>query len=417
MTARASAKQEWSANWPLPLLGMLGVAGGSTFGYSSGVFMTAMTAEFGWSRAQFSSAFTVQMIVSLIAGPLFGHLIDRVGPRWVARVGVIAFIPGLSVLGLASGAPWQWWMLGAVQALCTGMIAPPTWIAAIAPRFNVSRGLALAVALAGIGVGTAIWPVLAATFIEHIGWRATFPALVLSWGVVMVPLTFLFMRDPPPVEPVVPAVVASASASQEYWRALRSRDFICIALAGGLYASMSYAMILHVVPLLQASGLSLTAAAGLAGIAGLCSIAGRLSTGFLLDRFATRPIAAVVFLVPIAVALLLRFGVGSWTASLIAVVLLGLSAGAETDVVVYTASRRFNKAVFAALFATVFAIFSLFAALGPLLASGLFDATHSYDMFLTLVIPVILVATLLITIVLSPGGRTGRQHDHAAMVG
>ncbi len=36
-----TAKQEWAANWQLPLLAMLGIAGAATFGYSSGVFMEA----------------------------------------------------------------------------------------------------------------------------------------------------------------------------------------------------------------------------------------------------------------------------------------------------------------------------------------------------------------------------------------
>ncbi|MDO6414460.1 MFS transporter [Sphingomonas sp. BIUV-7] len=401
----ASARQEWAAGWPLPLLGMFGIAGAATMGYSSGVFMSAMVSEFHWSRAQFSSAFTVQMIVGLVVGPYVGRVIDKVGPRRVALFGVLAFLPGFSVLGLANGVPWQWWLLGVVQAVCTTAIGPPTWLAAITPRFNVSRGLALSVALAGVGVGTAIWPVLAAFLVEHIGWRATFPALACIWGVVMVPATFLFFKDrPTPAGSGLPAVAEPIvpSAPGQYWRALRSRSFVFIALAGGLYVSMSYAMILHAVPLLQAGGLTLGAAARLAGIAGLCSIIGRLCTGVLLDRFPARSIAIVVFLLPFVVSLLLRFGAGSWEASLAAVILLGLSAGAETDVVVYTASRRFDRAVMASLFATIFALFSVFAAAGPLLASALFDATKSYDGFLMLVGPVVLVATILMAVMLSP---------------
>lgn len=369
-------------------------------GYSSGVFMQPITEEFGWSRAQFSSAFTAQMLLALIVGPLVGRMIDRHGPRRVALVGVFAFIPGLSALGLATGVPWQWWALGALQAVCTAMIAPPTWISAIVPRFLASRGMALAVALAGVGVGTAIWPVAAAYFVEHIGWRGSFAAMALCWGLLMVPLTFLFFTDPPRV---APAVTSAKPLSLEYRETLLSRDFICITLAGGLYASMSYAMILHSVPILRANGLTLTQAATLAAIAGICSITGRLCTGFLLDRFRTRPIAIVVFLLPILVSLLLRSGGGSWESALLAVMLLGLSAGAETDVVVYTASHRFSPHIFASVFAVIMALLTLFAALGPMLASVLFDAYQSYDLFLMLVAPVVLVATLLIAVVLSPG--------------
>jgi hypothetical protein len=58
--AIAIARQEWDAHWPQPYLGTLGVADAATFGYPCGVFLHAMTAEFGRSRSQFPSAFTVQ---------------------------------------------------------------------------------------------------------------------------------------------------------------------------------------------------------------------------------------------------------------------------------------------------------------------------------------------------------------------
>ena len=52
----------------------------AAYSYSSGVFMVAMTAEFGWSRAQFSSALTVQMLAGLLIVPFAGRVLDRLGP-------------------------------------------------------------------------------------------------------------------------------------------------------------------------------------------------------------------------------------------------------------------------------------------------------------------------------------------------
>jgi hypothetical protein len=62
---------------------------------------------------------------------------------------------------------------------------------------------------------------------------------------------------------------------------------------------------LHLVPILQGSGIGLTTAAWIAGLIGVFAIVGRLSTGLLLDIFPTRPLAIVVFLLPIAVSLLM----------------------------------------------------------------------------------------------------------------
>jgi hypothetical protein len=69
---------------------------------------------------------------------------------------------------------------------------------------------------------------------------------------------------------------------------LRSRAFIFLTLAGGHFASVSFGLTLHLVPILRGNGLSLNAAAGIVGVAGLFSILGRVGTGFLLDNLPTR---------------------------------------------------------------------------------------------------------------------------------
>ncbi|HEX7857714.1 MAG TPA: MFS transporter [Sphingobium sp.] len=403
--ATATARQEWNAMWPLPFVAMLGVVGSATFAYSSGVFMEAMTTEFGWSRSQFSSAFAVQMVLGLLVLPLVGRFVDRVGPRRIALSGIFVYMLVFSSLGLANGSPGQWLLLGGVQALGVAMVSPPVWVSALVPRFRVSRGMALAIALAGVGVATAIWPIIAALGVETFGWRATFPALAIGWGAIMLPLAWFFLPDPPAEARENPGLRESGSLS--YAAALRSSDFILITLAGGIFATVSYGMTLHIVPILHDQGLSLAAAAGLAGLMGICSITGRLGTGFLLDKLPTRPLALVAFLLPVVVSLLLLKGDGNWLEATIAVAILGLSAGAETDIVVYTLSRRFGQTMFASVYAIISALFALFASMGPLLGSILFDRSGNYNLYLTLAIPLVAFAALLMWIVLSP--RSGRK--------
>jgi MFS family permease len=387
--------------WPLPMVAMMGIAGSALFGFSSGVFMQQVTTEFGWSRAQFSSAFTVQMIAGLVIAPFFGRLVDRVGPRRVAITGIFMFIAGLSALGLANGSPVQWWLLGLVQAVCTALVSPPVWLSAVVPRFTRSRGLALAVGLAGIGVGAAFWPLVAAYFIETLGWRGAYPAMVLSWAIIVLPLALLFLKDPPRVA-AIPKKPEASVETADYRRALISRSFVCIALAGGLFSTISFGTMVHLVPIMEAAGLGLTEAASLAGLMGLCTIAGRLGTGFLLDRLPTRPLGTAVFLLPIAVALLLWWGQGAWLPTVAAVVILGLAAGAELDILVFTVSRRFSTSIFASVYASVSAVLSIFASMGPLLGGRLFDIYGSYDIYLLLLVPMSLIATVLIWIALAP---------------
>jgi len=392
---KANARAEWAANWRLPLLAMLGIAGSATFGYSSGVFMEVMTKEFGWSRSQFSAAFAVQMVLGLIIMPFVGRLIDRVGPRRVGLAGIVIYTFCFSSLGLANGSNVQWLLLGAVQTIGVAFIANPTWLSAVIPRFHASRGLALAISLAGIGVATAIWPILAALGIENLGWRATFPALAIGWAAIVLPFAWFCLINPP-VPEVAAGQPVSKPSNTAFFKALRSRTAIFLALGGGIFASVTYGIILNLVPMLTAQGMTLTAAAGLSGIMGFFVIGGRLTTGYLLDRLPTRPLSIAVFLLPIVVCLLLWVFPGNRFAIICAVATLGLATGSEMDVVVYMIAQRFGREIFASVLAVIGSIFALFAASGPLVANGLFDRYNTYDVYLLTGIALSLTATLLV---------------------
>lgn len=390
-----TAKQEWSTMWPLPLVAMLGISGVAMFAYSSGVFMVEMTRAFGWSRAAFSAVFILQTIIGLFVMPVIGRVIDRVGPRRMALWGIPPYVVSFGLLGFANGSIWQWVALCSISAIGTFCVAPVVWITAIVGRFHASRGAALAVALTGLGVATAFYPPLAAFFIEHIGWRLAFPAMSLTWGAVMLPLVYFCFhgpRDRP--TPAPPEAEAIAKG-----RPLMNWTLFCLVTAGALFVIVSLGFTVHLVAILHDRGMSLTAAAGLAGMSGIFSIIGRLGTGALLDRLPTRPLAIAIFLLPIVVSAMLFFGGTSTPVVIVAIAIFGLAAGAETDVVTFIAARRFPRATFASSYAVISAIFSVTSSLGPVLAGALFDATRSYDAFLIAIVPIILIATTFIWLV------------------
>ena len=404
MSTSLTAKQEWAAMWPLPLVAMFGHAGAALFAYSSGVFMGPMTAEFGWSRAEFSLAFVIQTLVGLIAQPLVGRLVDRIGPRRVGLAGIIPAALALGLLGLVGKPIWQWWGLCVIQVMFACFILPAVWITPVVTRFKTSRGLALAVVLAGIGLASAMWPVLAAFYLPRLGWRLSFAALGLTWGIIIFPLAWLFLKGPRDVV-VAGRPAAVASDGPQFREALKSRTFICLTLAGGMFAVISLGMSVHLVPLLKQSGMSTVLAASVTGLAGLVSITGRVGTGFLLDRLPTKPLGISVFLLPVLMAFLLWIAHGSIPISLCAVVLLGLAGGAETDIVFYVAAKEFGHGAFASVSATTGAFFGLCAGMGPLLAGKLFDLTGSYDAWLLAVCPLAVGGAALIALLPAGAGR------------
>jgi MFS family permease len=395
---------EWKRHWPLPLVAMLGITGPAAYSYASGVFMTAMTGEFGWSRTEFSSAFTLQMLLGLFSVPVAGRILDKVGPRRMALMGIIPFTLILSCLGFANGNIWQWLMLSALLPIGTALVMPTIWITGVVRSFEAARGTALAISLAGIGVATAIWPLLAAYFIDAFGWRLAFGAIGLSYAAVILPFTWLLYN---PAEP--PSHADDASHEKESSEALPrllpifcSANFIGLLIAGGLFAFAQLGMIYHFAPLAQAQGLTLGEAAQVAAIVGIFSIIGRLGTGFLLDWLPLRPLAIGAFSLLLISIFLLFTADGSGLQLTAAAILLGLAAGCEMDVLTFVASRRFESRIFGSAYASLSVGLGIMASMGPLAAGKLFDMFGSYDRFLILAAMCDVIAIVAILIVLSP---------------
>jgi len=379
--------------WQLPVVAMLGYAGTAMFAYSSGVFLIPLTEQFDWSRAEFSFGFTLQMVIALVAMPLVGRLVDHVGPRRVALAGIVPFAIGFALLGLVGNSIWSWWALCSLMAICAAFIAPAVWMTAVVERFDVSRGLALAVALAGVGVATTIWPVLAALYIEHLGWRSAFPALSVTWGLVLLPLVLCYFHGARNRQQSAKGNAPSRTVSG-YWETLRSRTFLSLVVAGGLFASLSFGLTLHLVPILTNAGLELTPAAAIASVMGISAIAGRIGTGYLLDHMPLRPLGAIVFLLPVLVIFLFLGGGNSIAVLMLAAAILGLATGAEIDIITYIVSRRFPQELFASIYAVIMAVFGVSASAGPLIAGTIFDVRGSYDLYFLLVVAMALTGLL-----------------------
>lgn len=386
--------QEWRTLWPLALVAMLGVTGSGIYSMTSGVFMGELTEEFGWSKTQFTSAMTGQILAGLILVPVVGRAIDRFGARAVALTGLAPAVLGMGLLGLADGSITQWWILCAFQGVSLVLLLPPVWITGVVGQFHASRGLAIAVALAGAGLGAALWPVLTAFYVDHLGWRLAYGAVAASWAIVMVPLTLAFFHGSPEGP-----TLRERRPPQPYVHLLRSRTFLCLTISGALFIGVCYGITLHLVPILRGSGLDLSGAAMVAGVAGLFSIFGRIATGFLLDMMPTRLLGVGMFLLPVGVALLLLLGVTSLPLALVAVALLGLSMGAESDILTYIASRRFDQSVFGSVYAVIQAVFATSVPAGAMLAGALFDHGGSYALFLIITIPMTLIGASLLALV------------------
>ncbi|MFC4314558.1 MFS transporter [Steroidobacter flavus] len=385
MDTHKSAAAEWRRFGFLPLAAALGYATSVLHVYSLGAFIGPLQHEFGWSRAQISVGLTVAALISAIGCIPVGMLVDRIGPRRVGLIGVVAMSAALACASTATGTPANWLALWGVIAIGTFFVQATVWTSAVASRFEASRGLAFAITLSGASLAATLYPILATWLIGNYGWRTAYAAMGGIWVVLVFPILFFLFRgahDQGRKEQAAAAPVVLTGVS--FAEGLRSAALYKLLMAAGLFSFTVIGVAVHFVPILTDSGATPLSAAGIASLVGIFSIVGRLGTGFLLDRYPGHIVGAMAFLIPIVACVLLLTDGANPVSQAVAAAIFGLTLGSEVDVIAYLAAKHFGLKNFGALYGVLQMALAGGTAFGPLAAGAVFDRYHSYSLFLVL---------------------------------
>lgn len=396
--ATAPGANEFRQHGLILLPAMAGIMLCAIPGYSLGVMIGPLEQEFGWTRAQISTGPLIISMIALLVAPLVGMAVDRFGTRAIGIVGPILFTGALALLSITAPDIRSWWALWLVLGVASMFVIPTVWTAAINRYFDHNRGLALAIALCGTGIGAAAFPFLTNTLVNAFGWRGAYVGLAVIGVAIVLPLVLLLFHDPD-VGNDKAATDGPQSAGGQKGMALaegfRSPRFLKLAAAAALFSVAICALTANAVPVLIAEGLDRAGAAAMAGLIGLGSILGRLGGGLLLDRFNAGAVAAVSVLTPIITIAIFLGTDQSVVGAGIACFVLGLSVGTELDACAYLAARHFGLRSFGALFGAINGLLLFGAGVAPLLANHVYDVTRSYDAVLWAIIPACVVTALL----------------------
>lgn len=398
LNERPSASIEWRSNWTLVMAAMVGYSMASVHAGSIGVMMEPIENDLGWSRTEIYSGISLVSIVTMALATFMGAAIDRFGVRRIAIATSAILLGALALMSTTGDTLWGWW--GRWLIVGIGVSAMPTvWVAAVAHRFDASRGLAVAVALSGSGIGTFLAPILAHAMVEQYGWRGGYAALALAWAIIALPLILLFFRGAPSPQ----GASASRKQSEPHTappgltsaQALRTGTFWTLLFAGAGATLGGVALILNLVPVLTSTGIGRASAATVAGLIGISTIVGRIAGGWLMDRMSAKWIAAVATISAVVLPLSLLAFPGSAAIAAFAVVVYGVMGGAKVGALVYLASRHLGQRAFGTLYGAINASIALVVALGPLAANYIYDMTLSYEPVMWAAVPVMTVSALL----------------------
>ena len=391
----ASARSEFARAWTVILAAAVGVGLGITGLpiYTTGLFIRPLEQAYAWPRATITGGLLFLKVGVTIMAPLIGLLVDRYPVRPVAVLGMIGFALGYVGLTLHDGSVPLWYAGWAALAVLGAATSPIVWTRAVASWFDTSRGLALGLTLCGTGVVAAVGPGIIGGIIAAYGWKAGFYSLAAAQVLVGLPLVALFLRARnegrgAAARDALPGrTVAQAFRMGAFWRLLLAFFLISVVVGG---------FIVNLPAMLGDRGIPPARAAQALGLMGLAIIVGRLTVGALVDRFPTAIVAPIYILLPAASCLLLAQGqLAPWEASL-AIILVGLSAGAEVDLLAYLTGLHFGMKNYAKIYGWGLAAFSAGAGIGPGFAGWVHDTTGTYTAALYAFAAMIAVGALLL---------------------
>src|SRR5580704_2257615 len=145
---------------------------------------------------RYAGAFSFGFLVSGAVSPLIGRMVGRFGPRAVMELGVALMAGGL-LLAPLTREPWHLYLTIGVMvgsgSVCLGYSGQslflPNW-------FVRTRGLAIGIAFAGVGIGSVTLLPWVQYAIEQSGWRTACTTMGLMVLIVLAPINLLLHKRP-----------------------------------------------------------------------------------------------------------------------------------------------------------------------------------------------------------------------------
>jgi MFS family permease len=379
--------------WPAILLGLLTVGAYGFSYYSFGVFLEPISADTGWSKGGLSAAFAVGTLVGGAGGIAAGRVFDARGPRPVFVAGLAAGSALILLAASTSSLPAFsiTWGLGA------GVIAATLFynvtMATVSRLYPDERAKAFTVLTFVGGFALPIFGPLSGFIVDEWGWRDAMRILVAIHAAFILPAIVFVPR----IRPVVQADEPTAEG-EGYGRlidAIRSREVIQMTTMFAFSIAAFAAIQVHHVAAFQAAGLSLGAAATLAGIRGLLSLPGRGALAFVQGRLGT-PGATLVIYIAMTAGTLLLVPAGHIALVWAFVIITGFVFGTIVPLQGLYSAEVFGEKRLGTLLGAQAVVLALAGAAGPLIVGFTADAADSYRPALILIAALHTVAILLL---------------------
>ncbi len=362
---------------------LMNLALGSLYAWS--VFVAPLEKEFGWKRADTSLVFTWAVVVFAIAFIVAGRLQDRLGPLKVSITGCILLTAGFVLCMWTRSLTHLIVCFGILVGIGNGF-GYATPIPVMAKWFPDKRGLAVGLAVAGYGGGSAIFGPLANLWlIPAYGWRSTFVILGAIFFVMTLAGSLLLKNPPagyrPPGWEPAPAARAAAT-SHEYspGEMLRTPTAYFMWIAYALGTSAGLMVISQLVPFAVSMRIPSEALAAITLVIGAVGNAsGRIFSGWMSDALGRLNVLRLMIGLS-AVAMPLLYLTGHSVELLyVMVFVVYWCYGTQLSVNASTTSDFWGTRNAGINYGILFTAWGVAGMLGPRIGGALFDRYKNYE--------------------------------------
>ncbi|WP_407857431.1 MFS transporter [Enterococcus hailinensis] len=377
------------------------------------VYLLSVTEDMAISRSAFTLVNTITQSMGIIFSPIVAKKLATGDLKKIQTIALIAFVGAYFSFSFAT-AVWQLYLLAIVLGIAytSSTLIPVSMM--ITNWFEEKRGLAMSIAMAGIGLGGFIFSPVLSYLLTTFGWRASYRIMAILLLAITIPIS-LFVLKKSPSEMGLQAYGATKKAEQMTHEEKESaltvhqliRQPVFLMLVFGIFCNglLNSGSLGQFPPALEEMH-GVVVKSSIISLYSLVGIFGKLILGWIDDRFGT--VKSTIFgcgFMTLAFILLLNGH------QLVMIYLMAFCFGLGTPIGTVSppliTARIYGRKHYAEVYGIISSISQVGLTLGSLIIASIYDKTGSYQNGWKLLI--VLTIITMITWILSM--RMPRKRD------